>query len=150
MRQSDSLVKWALKLKIFIVVLGTKIILFLIMSDYGYANFLKSNSYLIDGFDYDKSEYKPNISDEGKIMTMNARSWIAKVVKLALNEKVVNSENVFFLHGWIFFNKIFISENVLEKALEHKFYGIRYVEVSKIVEFYNAREYLEKGASVVE
>jgi len=112
--------------------------------------FLKFNSYLINGFDYDKSEYVPNMSDNGKIMMMNTNPWIAKVEKLVLNEKNVNNENIFCLHGWIFFNKIFISENVLKTALENKFYGIRYIEVSKIVEFYNNKDFLKKGSIVVE
>jgi len=112
--------------------------------------FLKFNSYLIDGFDYENSKYLPNISDKAEIIEMNAHPWISKVEKLILNEKIVNRENMFCLHGWIFFNKIFISRNVLEEALKNKFYGIRYVEVSRIVEFYKNRDNMKKGPIVVE
>jgi hypothetical protein len=112
--------------------------------------FIKFNSYLINGFDYEKSEYTPNISDKNVIMIMNGNPWVAKVKKLVLNEAAVNDKDIFCLHGWIFFNSPFISEKLLKEALEKKLYGIRYVEVNKIVDFYNGKKYLEKGNVVIE
>ena len=111
--------------------------------------FLKFNSYLKDGFDYEKSIYTPNLAN-GEVMMMNGNPWIAKIDKLVLNGRVIIDKEIFCLHGWCFFNKPFISENLLAEALKRKFYGIRYVEVNKIVDFYKNRDFFKKGEIVVE
>ena len=112
--------------------------------------FIKFNSCLANGFDYEKSEYTPNMSDRNEIMIINGNPWVTKVKKLVLNEAAVNDKDIFCLHGWIFYNSPFISEELLKEALEKKMYGIRYVEVKQIVDFYNGKKYLEKGNIVIE
>ena len=109
--------------------------------------FLKFNSYLINGFDYEKSEYEKNIANN-TVMLMNNQPWIAKVKKLVLNKEIVNNYDIFCLHGWIFFNKPFISEKLLKEALSNKFYGVKYIMADKLVEWYNNKEYLSKGVVV--
>jgi hypothetical protein len=112
--------------------------------------FLKFNSYLIDGFDYENSKYTPNIADNGKVMLMNNHPWIASVEELVLNKAVTKDVDIFCLHGWKFFNKPFISEKLLKEALNKKFHGIRYIEVNKLVDFFANHCYLNKGNIVVE
>jgi hypothetical protein len=50
--------------------------------------YVKFNSYLIDGFDYEKSEYEKNMADDGTIMLMNNHPWITTVKKLNLIKKL--------------------------------------------------------------
>jgi hypothetical protein len=111
--------------------------------------FLKFQSYLVDGFDYKESKYTINQSDNGDVLMINNHPWIADVEKLRLNQNIINKEQVFCLHGWIFFNKPFISEKVLDNLLNEKLYGIKYVEFNKIIDFYNNRDYLKKTPLVI-
>jgi hypothetical protein len=113
-------------------------------------HFIKFNSYLIDGFDYEKSIYTTNKSDNGENIIINNHHWVANVKKLVLNDKIISDKNIFCLHGWIFLNKPFISRKVLDDCINEKIYGIKYVEVNKLVNFYDDRDYLKKGTKVIE
>lgn len=112
--------------------------------------FLKFNSYLSNGIDYKKSIYIPNVADNGEIMMIDNHPWIASVEKLVLNDSSINNFEMFCLHGWIFFNKPIISENLLNIALKKNLYGIKYIETNNIVNFYNNKEYLKKGPLIIE
>jgi hypothetical protein len=65
--------------------------------------------------------------------------------KIELNKEVVNNYDIFCLHGLIFFNKPIISEKLLKEALDKNFYGIKYIAIDKLVDWYTNRGYLNKG-----
>ena len=57
--------------------------------------FIKFNSYLIDGFDYEKSIYTINKSDNNEDVIINNNPWIKDINKLVLNDKTVSGKKYF-------------------------------------------------------
>lgn len=112
--------------------------------------FLKVNSYLTEGFDFEKSIYDINIADNGEVMMFDSHPWVTDIQKIVLKESIVRDKDIFCIHGGYFFNRPFISEELLQKCLEKKLYGIKYVEVNKTVDFFKNDDYLKKTPAVIE
>ena len=83
-------------------------------------------------------------------MIINNNPWVKDINKLVLNNKAVSGKNIFCLHGWIFFNKPFISKEVLNEFIDKKIYGIKFVEVNKIIDFFNGSDYLKNTEMIIE
>jgi len=111
--------------------------------------FMKFKSYLVDGIDYEKSIFRPNLADTGEIMMIDNHPWVADFEKIELNDLSIENKDIFCLHGWIFFNKPIISEKSLKAMLDNRLYGIKYVEMNSIIDFYKNKEFLKKTSSII-